>query len=147
VDRQALQELLKAVLERGMPFRFEARGHSMHPFIRDRDVVTVAPLPARPLLQGEIVAFRHPMSGALVLHRVREVRAEGLLVQGDNAQRSDGVIGEGDLLGLVTRAEREGVLVYTGEEAPGIGDRLAWSSCLWLGQLARHLAALLGERR
>jgi radical SAM protein with 4Fe4S-binding SPASM domain len=146
LDRGTLQELLAAILDQGKPFRFEARGHSMHPFLRDRDVVTVAPLPARPLRQGEIVAFRHPESGSLVLHRIREVRADGLLIQGDNIEQPDGMIEDGDLLGLVTLAERKGMTVYRGDAPPGAGDRLAWSARLWLGRLARHLAALVRER-
>ena len=43
----ALQEFLAAVLERTVPFRFTARGYSMHPFIRDADVITVSPLGGR----------------------------------------------------------------------------------------------------
>jgi radical SAM protein with 4Fe4S-binding SPASM domain len=146
LDREVLQQLLEAVIKRGMSFRFAARGHSMHPFIRDRDVVTVAPLPERPLRQGEIVAFRQPESGNLILHRIREVRGGRLLVQGDNLPQPDGEVGDNDVLGLVTRAEREGVRVYRGEEPPGIGDRLAWASRLALERLVRHLAALVKER-
>jgi len=130
-----LRELLGAVLDKGVPFRFEARGTSMHPFIRDRDVVTVAPLPQRSLVANKVVAFRHPESGVLVLHRIREVRPEGLLVQGDNVPEPDAVVRPLDLVGLVTRAERAGVEVYLGDEPPGVGAALAWAARVSLGRL------------
>ena len=47
---EALIELMRAVLARGLPFRFAARGFSMAPFIRDGDVISVSPpLSARPV--------------------------------------------------------------------------------------------------
>jgi radical SAM protein with 4Fe4S-binding SPASM domain len=142
LDREALRTLLEAVLERGMPFRFAARGHSMHPFIRDLDVVTVAPLPARALRPGEIVAARHPRGGGLVLHRIRELYVDAVLIQGDSVQAPDGLVRMDELLGLVTRAEREGVVTYRGDEPPELSDRLAFTARRWLARLARHLAGL-----
>jgi hypothetical protein len=146
IDRELLQELLCAVLEKGVPLRFEARGHSMHPFICDRDMVTVAPLPARPLGVGEIVAYRHPASGALLSHRIRDIRPDGLLVQGDSLPKPDAVVGGSDLIGLVTRAERAGRQVHRGEVPPDLRVRLAWRSRVWLRRLARPLVALARQR-
>jgi hypothetical protein len=40
-------ELLHATLAKGVPFPFRARGSSMHPFIKDGDVITVSPLGER----------------------------------------------------------------------------------------------------
>ena len=40
-------ELMTAVLTRGVPFRFQASGVSMSPFIHDNDVITIAPAPTR----------------------------------------------------------------------------------------------------
>ncbi len=39
-----LEDILDAVLSRGAPVRFQARGFSMHPTIRDLDLVTVSPI-------------------------------------------------------------------------------------------------------
>ena len=36
-----LIELMKAVLEKNVPFRFRGKGFSMSPFIRDGDVITI----------------------------------------------------------------------------------------------------------
>jgi hypothetical protein len=136
----ALSGLVAALLAQGVSLRFVAQGNSMHPFIRDRDVVTVVPLPRRPLCPGEVVAFRHPQRGALLLHRIREVRAEGFLVQGDNLATPDGVAAPDRLLGLVVRAERNGVQSHDGTRRPGLAFTLFWLARVCLSRAARHLA-------
>jgi len=92
--------------------RFQARGFSMHPFIRDFDVVTVSPLPRRSLRAGDVIAFRQPCSGSLVLHRIQRVGPEGFLVRGDNLPAPDGLVSVHDVIGLVTLAERDGAVTY-----------------------------------
>ena len=112
---EALLELMRAVLARGVPFRFCARGWSMAPFIRDGDVITVSPL--RDVLPGvgEVVAFARPGAGKLVVHRVVASRGSALLIQGDSAPpRSDGIVARDNLLGRVTRVERNGQNVWLG---------------------------------
>ena len=66
----ALIKLLRAVLERGAPFRFRARGFSMSPFIRNGDVITVSPLSAASPRIGDVAAFIHPRTRRLVVHRI-----------------------------------------------------------------------------
>jgi signal peptidase I len=107
-----LPGILDAVLSRGAPVRFQARGFSMHPAIRDLDVVTVSPLPARGLRAGDVIAFRQPASGALVLHRILRAGPEGLLVRGDNLPSPDGLVPPAEVIGLVTLAERGGAVAY-----------------------------------
>lgn len=106
---QALLELMRAVLARDKPFRFCARGWSMAPFIRDGDVITVAPLqPALPDV-GEVVAFVRPGEGKLVVHRVVARHAKTVLIQGDNGlEYIDGLIPQENLLGRVALIERDG---------------------------------------
>jgi RimJ/RimL family protein N-acetyltransferase len=109
----AMREFLAAVLERGAPFRFTARGYSMHPFIRDADVITVSPLGGRAPRVGEVVAFRGG-EDRLVVHRVvaagdpRRDAAAGYLTRGDNCPEADGCVPPGAVLGVVTRVERAG---------------------------------------
>jgi hypothetical protein len=110
----ALQEFLRAVLARGAPFRFKARGVSMHPFIRDGDVVTVSPGTGRKPRLGEVAAFCHPETRKLVVHRVLARLDGAYLLQGDNSPISDGVIPSEAVLGLVTRVERHGRTVRFG---------------------------------
>jgi signal peptidase I len=110
----ALQEFLRAVLARGVPLRFKARGFSMSPFIHDGDVLTVAPQAEPRLRSGEVVAFCHQKTGKLVVHRVLARMTEGLLLRGDNTSESDGLIPSENVLGLVTKVERNGYQVRLG---------------------------------
>jgi hypothetical protein len=122
----ALLELMRAVLARGVPFRFCARGWSMAPFIRDGDVITVSPLLARPGV-GEVVAFVRPGAGNLVVHRVVGRRGLAVLIQGDSApELPDGLVPRDNLLGRVTRIERQGRDVWLGLGAERYA--IAWLS-------------------
>lgn len=110
----ALLELLQAVLARGAPFRFRASGPSMFPFIRDGDVVTVAPLQGTRPHWGEVVACIRPGQDRLVIHRVVGRRGNSYLVKGDAASGVDGLVQELDILGRVIRIERRGAEVRIG---------------------------------
>ena len=111
-----LGEILDAVLARGTSVRFQARGFSMHPIIRDLDVVTVSPLPRRGLRAGDVIAFRQPTRGSLVLHRILRAEPDGFLVRGDNLAAPDGLVPPADVIGLVTLAERKGAITYRATE-------------------------------
>lgn len=104
----SLAGLMRAVLDKGKPFRFEARGTSMEPFIMDRDIVTVAPLAASRPKPGDIAAFVHPGAGGVRVHRVVKVEAGRYFLKGDNALDSDGALTRDMILGLVVRLERQG---------------------------------------
>lgn len=99
-------ELLKAVVDQKKPFRFRAPGHSMYPSILDGDTITVSPVsPGHPAL-GDVVAFHHPETGRLVVHRVVAVNSDSFLIRGDNADKPDGLIPADRILGIVTCVER-----------------------------------------
>lgn len=94
--------LMATVLEKGAPFRFAAPGHSMAPFIRDGDVITVAPGRVR---FGDTVAFVSPCSGKLTVHRVVGISRDGYLMKGDNTSEPDGCVPRTSLLGRVVGVE------------------------------------------
>ncbi len=137
----ALLALMQAVLARGVPFRFCARGWSMAPFIQDGDVITVRPVMGRVPGVGAVVAFIHPESGRLVVHRVVRRGEVGVLILGDNDPAcTEVVVPEDNLLGRVTRIARDGRRVWL-----GLGPErllIAWLSRLrWLTPLQARLAA------
>jgi Peptidase S24-like len=103
-----LRELLRSVLARGVAFRFRARGFSMHPFIRDGDVVTVSPGGLEGVRVGAVLAFAGPVNGKLTVHRVVARRDGGYLMRGDNAEVTDGWVAAADVFGRVSRVERAG---------------------------------------
>lgn len=109
-----LENLMRAVLERHTAFRFRARGSSMYPFIRDSDIVTISPLGERIPQPGDVVAFLRMPSGRLVVHRVTTRQGIGLLAQGDGLAESDGVVSHDDVIGIVSRVERQGREVRLG---------------------------------
>jgi hypothetical protein len=112
---EALMALMKAVHEKGRPFRFSAGGYSMAPFIRDGDVITVSPLAAGAPGPGDVAAFVHPETQRLCLHRVLSVSNGRFLIQGDNLpEKPDGMIPREALVGRVTRVERAGRRVRLG---------------------------------
>ena len=112
---EAMIELMRAVHARGLPFRFSAGGYSMTPFIRDGDVITVSPLASQPPRVGEVVAFIHPETKLLCLHRVLSVHGDSFFIQGDNMpEKPDGVIPREAILGRVTGVERAGRRVRLG---------------------------------
>ena len=105
---ESLAGLMRAVLDKGKPFRFEARGTSMYPFIRDGDVVTVAPLAGPDPRPGDVAAFVQPGTIGVRVHRIVKVEAGRYFLKGDNALDADGALARDMILGLVVRLERGG---------------------------------------
>jgi signal peptidase I len=110
----ALLDLLRAVLDKRVPFRFTARGFSMSPFIKDGDVVTVSPCAPRAIRYGDVVAFVNPCHERLAVHRVVGISQDARLIKGDNTPEEDGWIPPARILGRVTRVERDGKRVRLG---------------------------------
>ncbi len=137
ISGEQLEELLIAVLSQGRPLRFRARGFSMGPLIQDRDAITISPFAGRTPSTGDIIACRHPQSRRPVVHRVRAVRDDGFLVQGDSAPLPDGLIPLGDVLGLLAVVERDGVVVYRARgHRPAAIRHLAWIVWRWRNRAA-----------
>jgi hypothetical protein len=97
-----------AVLEKGKPFRFESRGESMLPAIRDGDILTVVPRGARPPRTGDLVAFVHPETAGVRVHRIVGIEDGRYILKGDNALGADPPVGPDGILGFVVALERRG---------------------------------------
>ena len=123
----------------------------MAPFIRDGDVITLAPLDPKDRLRlGEVVAFQHPQSGKLVVHRVVARQQRAVLIRGDAVDGcSDGLIPMDSVLGRLVKVERGGrrVSLGTGPERMLIAalSRPQLLVPLWrvLGPMRRALCAVL----
>jgi signal peptidase I len=103
-----IMELIEAVHEKGAPFRFQANGYSMTPAIRNGDIITVSPLASLSLKRGDVVAFRHPERPQMLVHRVLHAKALKYFIKGDNCPEADGWVPAKNILGLITRVERQG---------------------------------------
>ena len=111
IDGPGMAELVSGLLSTGASVQLEARGGSMSPWIRDGDVVTIAPIAAPPreaLRRGDVVAFCHPGSDGLVIHRLLLRTADGWITRGDRCSAADGAVPNANLLGPVTGATRRG---------------------------------------
>ena len=107
-----LTELMSAVLEKNADFRFQANGHSMSPFIKNQDIVTVSPLSKNKPQTGDIVAACFLERKAIVVHRVIGKRQGGFLIKGDNNPSKDGVFEQDQIIGMVSKVERNGKKVW-----------------------------------
>jgi signal peptidase I len=124
----ALVELLRAVLGKGAPVRFRAKGFSMSPFIKNEDVVTLSPLQNASPGVGDVIAFVLQGTDKLCVHRVVGKKGDCYVTKGDNSSEPDESVPRENILGFVTRVERNGKEILLG-----------------LGP-ARFLIAFLGRR-
>ena len=111
---RGLVDLLRAVLHKGVPVRFQAKGFSMSPFIKNNDVVTISPLQGTQPSLGDIVAFAHPETQGLYIHRIVRNKGGFCVTKGDNRSQTEESVPIENILGSVTRVERDGRHVFLG---------------------------------
>lgn len=114
LSSQQLEKLMRGVLGKGACFRFQGKGFSMSPFIKDGDVLTIAPMQGASPRFGDVVVFTHPHTGKLIIHRIIGKKAGSYLTKGDNAPEGDGLISRAAILGRVTKVERNGKYISLG---------------------------------
>jgi len=107
-------ELVLAMVESGVAFRTTARGFSMQPFIRDKDVLTISPIKDMQPSLGDVVAFIQSGTGRLAIHRIIGRTDDGWLIRGDNCPDPDGVVTPENIIGRVCRIERRGREAHLG---------------------------------
>ncbi len=110
----ALVEISAEILRSGRAVRFQARGDSMSPLVRDGDVLTVHPADAGSIRLGDVVLFTDGHGRPLVHRVIRKVASpEGIrfTVQGDRVVQPDGVIPAAQVYGRVTAIERAGMRI------------------------------------
>jgi hypothetical protein len=86
----------------------------MSPFIKDSDVVTISPIVDSSPGFGDVIAFIHPRTERLIIHRVVGKIGDACLVKGENAFEPDGVIERKNIIGIITKVERKGRRVFFG---------------------------------
>lgn len=145
----AFAELSAELLRAGKAIRFQARGASMSPLVRDGDVLLVQPVDARAIRVGDVVlCVSEP--GRVVVHRVvrRVSGADGdqFTVQGDAVSGPDGLIRQTQVYGRVATIERDGRCILMDRPEVKILSGLAALRSRWnLGRsrLGRGLARLV----
>ena len=101
-------ELSQELLNRGKSVRFRAHGRSMHPFIKDGDILIVEPLNGTLAKTGDIIFYRRP-SAEIIAHRLIKIETRNdksvLITKGDSLKHYDTPIPAGQVLGRVVRVE------------------------------------------
>ena len=107
VESAEMVDLAREALAAGGSVWLHARGNSMHPVIPDGTPVRVRPLPGRELRAGDVVFAlgrgRRPM-----LHRVRRVANDQVILAGDAHLIDDPPIPSTDVLGIADRILLDG---------------------------------------
>ncbi|BDD87669.1 signal peptidase I [Desulfofustis limnaeus] len=104
----ALSALMQDVLARGASFRFQAKGGSMSPFVKDQDILTLTKVNPATIRVGDIAAVRPPNRDTLIVHRVIRVSNHAFLLKGDNNPTPDGIFSPDAIIGIVDTIERKG---------------------------------------
>ena len=104
-----LSELGGELLSLGFGVRFRAPGTSMHPTIRNGDVITVEPVAPTKLKRGDIILYR--FRGDFIAHRIvtKEERngcGLTLILRGDASSTCDQPVEPEQVLGKLVCLER-----------------------------------------
>lgn len=67
-------------------------GQSMHPTLREPEMLEVLPCRERPIRRGDVVIFPREAPANLLVHRVIAVRPEGIVTRGDNCRGADAFV-------------------------------------------------------
>lgn len=97
-------EVIADLLQRGHAVEFRVRGDSMHPSIREHDLVHVAP--SQEVRVNDVVLT---LAGrGLTAHRVIAVDGATIVTRGDNSRDADRALQRDRVLGKVVWVERNG---------------------------------------
>jgi len=130
LDDDAFAGLSAQILRQGGSFQFRARGSSMTPFIRDGDLLTIAPVDVADLQIGDVVLYC-TRRDSVVVHRVVGRAIEGgesvLQTRGDARLDADSPVPEDAVLGRAVRLERGDRVLHLDRGLQQLGARL-WIS-------------------
>lgn len=108
ISNKDLITLMQAVFSRGMPFKFQAKGFSMHPFIRNKDTLTISPFKGKARC-GDILTVVNHNGNGLVVHRLIKQNTGLHYIKGDNSgpfgNYNKGIL-KNNIIGIVTGIER-----------------------------------------
>jgi signal peptidase I len=105
---QLFAEVCSDLLTHGFSVRFRAPGWSMHPTIRDGEIITAEPVAPAQVKMGEVVLYR--VGESLLAHRIVRLRTgngyDRFLLRGDAPGAQTEGVTAGQILGRVVCAAR-----------------------------------------
>lgn len=112
--RKFLIEIIKDTITKDASFRFMAKGFSMFPFIKDGDILTISKFNPVNCGIGTVLAFVHPISKKLLIHRLIIKKKFFYFIKGDAVPTTDGWVHKDNILGCITKIERNGKNIWLG---------------------------------
>ena len=144
--------LAQVLLDQGLTLRFRAKGTSMHPFVRNHDILHIRAVAPEKLGTGDLVLFKAADS-KVVVHRVlRRTKLDertAFLIKGDRVERPDGIITAESVLGQVIARERGGIKIdLTTPPRRLVRMLIAWLSPAWpvMLPIAGRLRAIMSRK-
>lgn len=108
---EIILKLGREILKKGKSIRFQVRGWSMRPFIRDGDVIFVSPIENSSFKTGDVVLYSTEGNKVIVHRIIKKDKKDGrmtLLVKGDATSGFADKVDVKNVLGKVTAVERDG---------------------------------------
>jgi signal peptidase I len=134
------------MLSKGYSLRFRAKGRSMHPFIRDGEVISVKPIKGSNIMIGDIIFYR-ALWGGIFAHRVIKKHRENnnmiLITKGDANLNFDPPVHEDNIIGKVTAIEKNNVTIKLDSKILQLTNYIIATSSLLGGYLKEDVD---GER-
>lgn len=104
-DDADLKALIEDAVKKNCAIRIQAKGNSMFPAIKNKEVVTIYPYGKRVPAVGDVAAFFLPtQSNKLLIHRIIATK-EQFIFKGDNLPEIDGMVDRTKILGVVKKVE------------------------------------------
>lgn len=107
------------VLDRSADFRFQAQGYSMSPFIKNYDIITISPVFQNKVATGDIVVVLFRDKRSVLVHRIIDRNNGQFIIKGDNNKSDDGFFKTDQIIGVVTKVERNGRKIWYGRNKTG----------------------------
>ncbi len=108
-DLPEFSGISEEILGRGGVLRFQAYGGSMHPFVRNGDIVEVEPIIPGQVRAGDIILFKDGPQSMLahrVIRRMKNEKGLCFITKGDSASNADSPVAPERVLGRLRRIER-----------------------------------------
>src|SRR5262245_12705213 len=109
-DSGLFTDVMEHALASGTLVRFRAEGSSMHPTIRDGEVIVAAPVSVAEVVRGDVLVCRH--RGRVLAHRLVSIDGEGsrrrFVLRGDSQQSSDVFVDADDIVARIVAVRRRG---------------------------------------
>ncbi len=103
LSSKAIGELVREFMQKGKTLKFKTKGHSMKPFIKEGDLITIAPYIKRFPHSGDIVAYINPITKKLIIHRLLKISEHTFIAKGDNCRHNDTIYETTCIMGYVSQ--------------------------------------------